>query len=202
MPSQLLPLWGPLWTLVWTDYSQTSFEKKGKTFLLHSCTYVYPKRIKTNFILLVITQTGDHLECFLSLFFFFLFCFLGLHQWHTEVPRLGSNQSYSCWPTPQVQQCRIQGTFAIYTRAQGSARSLTHWARPGIKLESSWILVGFVNLWATTGTPLPLFLYYKITIPILSWKLSVRHDCIQFIEKETKWLRTHHYFKKYKLKQY
>ena len=34
----------------------------------------------------------------------FLFCFLGPYPWHMEVPRLGSNQSYSCWPTPQPQQ--------------------------------------------------------------------------------------------------
>ena len=32
------------------------------------------------------------------------------------------------------------------------ARSLTCWVRPGIKPTSSWILVGFVTPWATTGT--------------------------------------------------
>ena len=42
---------------------------------------------------------------------------------------------------------------AIYTRARGNARSLTHWARPGIIPKFSWILVGFVNHWATMGTP-------------------------------------------------
>ena len=31
------------------------------------------------------------------------------------------------------------------TTARGNARSLTHWARPGIKPESSWILVRFVS---------------------------------------------------------
>ena len=34
----------------------------------------------------------------------------------------------------------------------GNAGSLTHWVRPGSKPTSSWILVGFVNHWATTGT--------------------------------------------------
>ena len=29
----------------------------------------------------------------------------------------------------------------------------THWVRPGIKPTSSWILVSFVNRWATKGTP-------------------------------------------------
>ena len=34
------------------------------------------------------------------------FVFLGPHLWHMEIPRLG-NQSCSCWPTPQPQQCQI-----------------------------------------------------------------------------------------------
>ena len=61
------------------------------------------------------------------------------------VPRLGSNQSCSCWPTPQPQQCGIQATSATYTIAHGNARSLTHWARPGIESETSWFLVRFVS---------------------------------------------------------
>ena len=32
-----------------------------------------------------------------------------------------------------------------YTTAHGNTRSLTHWARPGIKPTSSWMLVGFVT---------------------------------------------------------
>ena len=38
-----------------------------------------------------------------------------------------------------------------------NARSLTHWAGPGIELKSSWLLVRFANHWATTGTPDPWF---------------------------------------------
>ena len=37
--------------------------------------------------------------------------------------------------------------------AHVSPGSLTHWARPGIEPESSWILVRFVNHWAMKGTP-------------------------------------------------
>ena len=33
---------------------------------------------------------------------------------------------------------------ATYTTAHRNARSLTHWARPGIEPSSSWILVAFV----------------------------------------------------------
>ena len=36
-------------------------------------------------------------------FFFFFWIFLGPHIRHMEVPRLGSNQSCSCWPTRQPQ---------------------------------------------------------------------------------------------------
>ena len=39
-------------------------------------------------------------------------------------------------------------------KAHGNAAYLTHWGRPGIEPASSWILVEFVNQWATKGTPL------------------------------------------------
>ena len=89
-----------------------------------------------------------HLVRFYFLFFFFVF--LGLYPWH-----IGSSQargpigavaaslrhSHSnmgsklrLWPTPQLME--IPG-------------SLTHWAKPGVKLTSSWILVGFLTCWAT-----------------------------------------------------
>ena len=42
---------------------------------------------------------------------------------------------------------------ATYTTAQGNSGSLTHWARPGIELATSWFLVGFVNHCTMTGTP-------------------------------------------------
>ena len=42
---------------------------------------------------------------------------------------------------PQPQPRQIQAISETYTTAYGSARSLTHWVRPGIKSASSWILV-------------------------------------------------------------
>lgn len=47
------------------------------------------------------------------------------------------------------------------TTAHGDTGSLTHWVKPGIELESSWTLVGFVTHWAATGTPKPTFLYFN-----------------------------------------
>ena len=80
---------------------------------------------------------------FLSFFLFFFFqgCMCG--KWKFTGCQ-GSNLSCSSWPTPQPQQRRIQAISASYTTAQGNARYLTHWARPGIEPASSWILVGFV----------------------------------------------------------
>ena len=41
----------------------------------------------------------------------------------------------------------------IHTSAHGNGGSTTHWARPGIKPTSSWILGGIRFCCATTGTP-------------------------------------------------
>ena len=40
-----------------------------------------------------------------------------------------------------------------HTTAPGNTRSLAHWARPGIKLTTSWIPVRFLICRGTTGTP-------------------------------------------------
>ena len=58
----------------------------------------------------------------------------------------GSNPSYSCQPTAQLQQRRIWAVSVTYTTAHGNARSLTHWTRPGIEPETSWFLVGLFPL--------------------------------------------------------
>ena len=60
---------------------------------------------------------------------------------------------------PQPQQCRIWAVSVTYTTAHGNAESLTHWAKPGIEPLSSWILVGFLNCWATKGTPRYLYFF-------------------------------------------
>ena len=68
-----------------------------------------------------------------------------------KFPGQGSDWSYSCSPMPQ--QCQIQAMSANDTTPHGNAGYLTHWARSGIDPLSWGILVGFVNHWATTGTP-------------------------------------------------
>jgi len=66
---------------------------------------------------------------------------------HMAVSRLGvqSDQSYSCQPTPQPQQCRIQATSGTYTTAHGNTGSLGCRAGPAVEPMSSWILIRFVS---------------------------------------------------------
>ena len=97
-----------------------------------------------------------------ELFFFFV-CFAFSRATPTA---FGSSQArgqirYSCQPTPQPQQCKIWAMSAIHTTAHSNARSLTHWERPGIEPAFLWILVGFINCWATKGTPTTSFLFYS-----------------------------------------
>ena len=63
-------------------------------------------------------------------FLFFCFLFFRAHPRHIEVPRLG---------------VKLELQLLAYTTAYGNAGSLTHWAGPGIKPVSSWILVGFIT---------------------------------------------------------
>ena len=68
--------------------------------------------------------------------FFFSFCFLGPHPQYMEIPRLQVNQSCSCLPTPQPQQCQIEAMSAAYAVSRGDARSFNplSMARDGIHI--------------------------------------------------------------------
>ena len=65
---------------------------------------------------------------FLSFFHFFFF--LGPHLQHMKVPKLGVKSELQ---------------LLAFTRAHSHARSLTHWARPGLEPASSWILAKFIS---------------------------------------------------------
>ena len=69
---------------------------------------------------------------------------------HIEVPRQGVElelqlPAYATATATATQQCRIWAASATYATAYGNAGSLTHWARPGMEPESSWILVWFIS---------------------------------------------------------
>ena len=91
---------------------------------------------------------------FLSFFLILSFVFWGPHPWHMEVPRPGLNGRCRCQPTSQPQKRRIQeATSATYTTTHSNAGSSIHRVRLGFEPASSWIIVGFINYWAMTGTP-------------------------------------------------
>ena len=85
----------------------------------------------------------QHHACHLraDLLFFLSFLGGGLHLWHMEVPRLGFQSELYPLTCAEPRQHGILTASVTYTTAQSNTRSLTHWARPGIKPMSSWILV-------------------------------------------------------------
>ena len=89
--------------------------------------------------------------------FYFYFVFLAI-SWATPAAHGGSQAR----PMPEPQQRRIRASSATYTTAHGNAGSLTHWVRAGTEPATSWFLVGFVNHWATMGTPIIAVLFYFI----------------------------------------
>ena len=81
----------------------------------------------------------------------------------------GSSQSRSliraaaaCWPAPQSQQCWIQASSVSYTTALSHTGSLTHWARPGSKPTSSWILIRFVSAVPQCELPRHVYILWRI----------------------------------------
>ena len=69
----------------------------------------------------------------------------------------------------------IRAAATSLCHSHSNTRSLTHWASSGIKPASSWILVGLLTRWATTGIPCQSFIYtiiIIIIIIILGWLLT------------------------------
>ena len=73
----------------------------------------------------------------LSNFFFFFFS-VGLHLWHTEVPRLGVKSEL------QLAACLCH--------SHSNTRPLTYWARPGIEPTSSQTLCWILNPLSHNGS--------------------------------------------------
>ena len=89
---------------------------------------------ETNTALSVIYSPIKFISLFFKIIFiiylFTYFVFFGPHLWPMEVSRLGVES--------ELQQ-------PAYATAHNNTGSLTHRARPGIELSSSWILVRFVT---------------------------------------------------------
>ena len=98
-----------------------------------------------------------------------------------------ANWSYSCQPQPQPQQGQMWATSATYTIVHGNARSLYHWERPAIKPTSSWILVGYVNCWATMRTP-QIILFNKRSLSLYHYfqSLTFQYDFLSSKKRKKK----------------
>ena len=108
-----------------------------------------------------------------EVFVLFCFCFLAPQLQHMEVPRLGVELELSCQPKPQPQEQRIHAASATYTTAWGNARYLTHWARPGIGLASSWIQVGFITACLQWELPGEVFLNTLYPRNLVDWTICI-----------------------------
>ena len=120
-----------------------------------------------HFFISLLTIFGEmSVQVLCPFLFFFAFCLFkrAVPAAYGASQASGSNQSYSCWPMPQPKPCQIRSASATYTKALSNARSLTHWARPGIEPETSWFLVGFIFCCTMTGTPLCPFLNWVVLL--------------------------------------
>ena len=68
-----------------------------------------------------------------------------------EIPGQRVKLELQLRPMPQPQQHQIQATSTTYATACSNARSLTHWARPGIESTSSQRQRCILNLLSHNG---------------------------------------------------
>ena len=125
--------------------SYTPFNFQGLLFREMTRKYIYKRTVSDIFCLISLSLCPTVVTCLTILamshvnldqnnipykehlfFFFFFLVFLGPQPWHMEVPSQGSNQNYSCQPTPQPQQHQILVVSATQTTAQSNTESLTH----------------------------------------------------------------------------
>ena len=72
-----------------------------------------------------------------------MFCFLGPHPWHVEVPRLGVKLELQL-PTYAAATGSWDPSH-VFDRRRSRHQILTHRVRPWIEASSPGILVGFIN---------------------------------------------------------
>ena len=89
--------------------------------------------------------------------FIHLFCFLGRHLRHMEVPSLGVKSELQLWAYATATSMPDPRHICDLHHSSRQHWILKHWARPGIKSASSWILVRFVSAEAQRNSPEVLF---------------------------------------------
>ena len=108
--------------------------------------------------------------CFFCFFVFFVLLFRSVPVAYGSFQARGQLGAVAAGLYHSHSKHGIQATSATHTIAQRNSGSLTHLARPGTKPASSWILVGFINHWATMGTP--IFFFFNIILLL--------HQTLQF----------------------
>ena len=76
--------------------------------------------------------------------FIYLFCFLGLHPQHMEVPRLGAESDLQLLAYATATATQDLSYICKLHHSSSNTRSLTHWERPGIDPATSGLLAGFI----------------------------------------------------------
>ena len=88
--------------------------------------------------------------CTPNILFFFVFSFLSFFffLFRAKPSAFGGSQARGLLELQlpaYTQPRRIWATSVTYTTAHHNTLSLTHWARPGIKPATSWLLIKFVS---------------------------------------------------------
>ena len=102
------------------------------------------------FSLWFILNEVDFLSVFYFILFLFYFTLFFLPLWAVPTAHGSSQAKGGISAAAAASQCH----------SHSNTGPLTHWVRPGIEPASSWILVRFVNCWATKGTPR---VYFKVS---------------------------------------
>ena len=128
--------------------SQRKLDKLGLAICIHLCLYYLTYKCTHCRIYIPLSRKEKTKKTTLT---FFLFRETPPVYGRSE-PRGWIQAAAASLHHRQTQQSRIWAASATYTAALGNARSLTHWARPGMEPTSSWTLCWVLSPWATTGT--------------------------------------------------
>ena len=115
-----------------------------------------------SFILINVTFFSWKCEWYFIVTQFFSFCFYFIYLllFRAAPAAYGVSQAKGQISTVATSLYQSHSNTGSQPSPQPTAQSLTHWARPGIEPAFSWMLVRFVNCWATTGTPFFFFFFF------------------------------------------
>ena len=86
---------------------------------------------------------------------FFPFLFLGLHLMDMEIPSLGVKSELQL--LAYTTGIAVPDPNHIFNLLCSLQQCRTHWARPGMEPESSWILVGFLTCWDNVNSKTKIY---------------------------------------------